>query len=96
MSAALEGGVKAVLVHSHAVGGRAPSHPDVDPLWARLAEADVPFVLHIGTGGPLLPEGFRNNGKEVPPDIHGGGENIRSKDYVGIHHWPETFLSVMA
>ena len=96
LDAALAAGCKAILVHSHAVGGRAPSHPDLDALWARLADANVPFVLHIGTGGPLLPEGFRNNGKEVPPDIHGGGENIRSKDYVGIHHWPETFLSVMA
>jgi predicted TIM-barrel fold metal-dependent hydrolase len=92
----LEAGCKAVLVHSSAVGGRAPSHPDLDSLWARLADADVPFVLHIGTGGKLLPDGFRNNGRAIPPDIHGGGENIRSKDYVGIHHWPETYLSVMA
>ena len=96
LDASLGAGCRAVLVHTTAVGGRAPSHPDLDPIWSRLADARVPFMLHIGTGGPLLPDGFRNNGHEVPPDIHGGGENIRSKDYVGIHHWPETFLSIMA
>jgi predicted TIM-barrel fold metal-dependent hydrolase len=74
----------------------APSHPDLDPFWARLQDADVPFVLHIGGGGRLLPAGFRDNGRPVPPDFLGGGENIRSKDFVGIPFWPEWFLSIMA
>ena len=56
----------------------------------RCSERDL-----IGTGGRLVHPSFRNNGKPVPPDFMGGGENIRSKDFLGIHGWPERFLSVL-
>jgi predicted TIM-barrel fold metal-dependent hydrolase len=68
-----------------------PTHPDYDRLWATLQEADVPFMLHVGGGGPPVPKVFHRNGKEVT-DFLGGGENIRSKDFVGLHHSPEVFL----
>ena len=35
----------------------------LDPFWARLQDADVPFVSHIGTGGRLVPTGYRENGR---------------------------------
>ena len=92
---ALAMGAKAILLPT-AYEDIGPSHVDFDPLWARLDEAGVPFVTHIGTGGRLTPRGYRNNGLPVPVDIHGGGENIRSKDFLGVHFWPEYFLSVMA
>ena len=66
------------------------------PRLGALAEASVPFMTHIGTGGPLVPKAYRNNGRPVPKDWLGGGENIRSKDYLGIGYWPYTFLSMMA
>ena len=51
---ALDTGVAAVWVPSDAPGDFSPTHVDLEPVWARLAEAGVPFVLHVG-GGKLLP-----------------------------------------
>jgi uncharacterized protein len=94
---ALERGCGAVLVPTTAPSKTmGPSHPALDPFWARLQDADVPFVTHVGTGGRLVPRGYRENGRPVPPDFLGGGENIRSKDFINIGYWPENFLSVLA
>lgn len=93
---ALDLGCKALLLPQAFADAYGPTHVEFDPMWDALAQADVPFVVHVGTGGRLTPRGYRNNGKPIPPDIHGGGENIRSKDFVGIHFWPEYFLSVLA
>src|SRR5690606_28937258 len=41
LDAALEAGVKAVWVPSEAPGDFSPAHVDLDPVWARLAEANV-------------------------------------------------------
>jgi predicted TIM-barrel fold metal-dependent hydrolase len=91
---ALEGGVSAVWVPSDAPADFSPAHVDLEPIWARLAEAGVPFVLHVG-GGKLLPKAFHNNGRPRPKDFLGGGENLRSKDFPVLHHSPERFLSCM-
>lgn len=97
LDAALELGCGAVLVQSTAPSKTmGPSHHALDPVWARLQDADVPFVTHIGTGGRLVPTGYRENGRPVPTDFLGGGENIRSKDFLNIGYWPENFLSVLA
>lgn len=97
LDVALELGCGAVLVQTTApskiVG---PSHPALDRFWARLQDADVPFVCHIGTGGRLVPRGYRENGRPLPTDFLGGGENIRSKDFINIGYWPENFLSALA
>lgn len=94
---ALELGCGGVLVQTTAPSKTmGPSHPALDPFWARLQDADVPFVSHIGTGGRLVPRGYRENGRPVPPDFLGGGENIRSKDFLNIGYWPENFLSTLA
>ena len=91
---AIELGCDAVMVPSTAAGERAPTHPDLDPVWDTLAEANVPFVLHVGGGGRLLDPAFHNN--EMPVSDHlGGGENIRSKDFLAIHHSPELFLGAL-
>lgn len=94
---ALESGCGAVLVASTAPSKTmAPSHPALDPIWARLQDADVAFVTHVGTNGKLVPTGFRDNGRPLPPDFLGGGENIRSKDYLNIGYWPENFMCCLA
>jgi predicted TIM-barrel fold metal-dependent hydrolase len=91
---AVEGGCSAVMVPSTAAGERAPTHPDLDGFWDVLNESNVPFVLHVGGGGRLLDPAFHNN--EMPVTDHlGGGENIRSKDFLAIHHSPELFLGVL-
>ena len=92
---ALAGGIAAVWVSSERAGDRSPAHLDYDGVWGRLAEAGVPFVLHVG-GGKLLPKAFHNNGQPRPKDWLGGGENLRAKDFPVLHHSPERFLACMA
>jgi predicted TIM-barrel fold metal-dependent hydrolase len=91
---ALEAGVAAVWLPSDVPGDISPAHIDLDPVWARLAEAHVPFELHVG-GGKLLPKQYHNNGRPRPKDWLGGGENMRSKDFPVVHHSPERFLACM-
>jgi predicted TIM-barrel fold metal-dependent hydrolase len=91
---AIEAGSKAVMVPSTAAGDRAPTHPDLHPFWDVLNESDIPFVLHVGGSGRMLDRAFHNNGRPVTDHL-GGGENIRSKDYLAIHHSPEVFLGVL-
>ncbi len=85
----------AVWVPHGDAGGRSPGHVDFDPFWARLAEAGIPFVIHVG-GYPLqLPGAWMNNGQPLPQDWMGGGENVRGKDFTVMHHAPERFLSAL-
>jgi predicted TIM-barrel fold metal-dependent hydrolase len=91
---AVELGCAAVMVPSTAAGSLAPTHPDLFGFWALLSEANVPFVLHVGGGGRLLDPAFHNNNMPVTDHL-GGGENIRSKDFLAIHHSPELFLGAL-
>ena len=91
---AIANGCAAVMVPSTAAGERAPTHPDLDAFWDLLARSNVPFVLHVGGGGRLLDPAFHNNAMPVTDHL-GGGENIRSKDYLAIHHSPELFLGAL-
>ena len=91
---AIDSGVAAVWVPSEAPGDISPAHVDLEPVWARLAEAGVPFVLHVG-GGKLLPKAFHENGRPRPSDWLGGGENLRGKDFPVLHHSPERFLACL-
>ena len=88
-------GLAAAWVPHSPCGGRSPGHDDVDPIWARLAEAGVPFVLHVG-GDPLqIHPDWMNTGRPVPTDWLGGGENVRAKDMTSLHHNAETFLGAL-
>jgi uncharacterized protein len=91
---AIAGGCAAVMVPSTAAGERAPTHPDLDEFWAVLSRTNIPFVLHVGGGGRLLDRAFHNNAMPVTDHL-GGGENIRSKDFLAIHHSPEIFLGTL-
>jgi predicted TIM-barrel fold metal-dependent hydrolase len=87
-------GCAAIQVPSTAAGERSPSHPFLAPFWALLEEAGVPFVLHVGGGGRLLDPAFHDNAMPVSDHL-GGGENIRSKDYLAIYHSTEVFLGAL-
>jgi len=89
-------GCGAILVPSAPPRDRSPTHPDYHPLWALLEESGIPFMLHVGGGGRPLRRAFNNNGKPPTTDFLGGGENIRSKDFMVLHYPPETFLTCMA
>jgi len=88
-------GCRAILVPSHPPRDKSPTHPDYHPFWSVLQDANVPFMLHVGGGGRPLRPAFHHNGKPKTTDFLGGGENIRSKDYMAIHMPPELFLSCM-
>jgi len=94
LTEALEIGCSAIHVPSTAAGERAPTHPDLHPFWQILDDAEVPFVLHVGGGGRLLDRAFHNNGMPVTDHL-GGGENIRSKDFLAISNSPSLFLGAL-
>ena len=88
-------GLGAAWVPHRPCGGRSPGHDDLDPVWAGLAEARIPFVLHVG-GDPLqIDPAWMNTGRAVPTDWLGGGENVRGKDMTALHHRVETFLGAL-
>ena len=95
MEHALELGLGAMWIPHRPAGGASPGHNDLDPVWAQMAEAGVPFVLHVG-GEPLqIKPAWMDTGRPVPTDWLGGGENVRGKDMVALHHAAETFVGVM-
>jgi len=91
---AIQAGCAAIMVPSTAAGDRAPTNPDLDVFWDVLSRTNVPFVLHVGGGGRLLDPAFHNNAMPVTDHL-GGGENVRSKDFLAIQHSPELFLGVL-
>jgi predicted TIM-barrel fold metal-dependent hydrolase len=88
-------GIGAFWIPASPAGGLSPGHTDLDPVWARLTEAKVPFVLHIGAGTRVLPKAYEKNGKPRPTDLLGGGENLRVKDYMVLSFAPQMFLSAL-
>jgi predicted TIM-barrel fold metal-dependent hydrolase len=91
----VELGLGAVWVPHRAPGGRSPGHNDLDRLWAQVAEAGLPVLIHVG-GHPLqLDPAFMNTGRPVPGDWLGGGENVRGKDMIGLHHAAELFVGTL-
>jgi predicted TIM-barrel fold metal-dependent hydrolase len=94
--ACLEDGAAAVHVTHDAPKRVSHTHPDYDGVWGALAEAGVPFVLHVGGSRLNVAPSLHENGLPKVTDFIGGGENIRSKDYMALSHGPELFLACMA
>lgn len=92
---ALDQGVRAVWMPSAPAGGISPAHTVHDPFWTLLESSGVPFVNHIGGGRETLPLSWHDNGRPLPTDFLGGGENLRAKDIPSIHHSVETFLTCL-
>jgi predicted TIM-barrel fold metal-dependent hydrolase len=96
VDAAIKAGVGAVWIPAAPAGERSPGHPDLDPVWRRLSEARIPFMLHVGALSPTLAGAYHNNGHPRPVDWLGGGENLRAKDYFSLSFAPQNFLCAMA
>ncbi len=92
---ALAMGAAALLVASGCPPGHSPSHVGLDPVWARAQEAQIPIVFHVGGTGELIDPNYFRNGLPIPPDFHGGEENFRSVDYMGIPGPPAQTLATM-
>ncbi|MGO9451219.1 MAG: amidohydrolase family protein [Candidatus Binataceae bacterium] len=92
---ALRSGLQAIWIPHRPCGDKSPGHVAFDPFWARLVEADTPFVMHVG-GAPLqMAIEWMNNGRPAVKDWMGGGENLRTKDMAILHQAIETFISMM-
>jgi predicted TIM-barrel fold metal-dependent hydrolase len=92
---ALEMGAAALLVASGCPQGHSPSHVALDPLWAQAQEAGIPVVFHVGGTGDLIDPNYFQNGLPIPADFHGGEENFRSVDYMGIPGPPMQTLATL-
>jgi uncharacterized protein len=92
---AIAAGAAALLVASGCPPSHSPSHIGLDGVWARAEEAHIPVVFHVGGTGDLIEPGYFNNGLPVPPDFHGGEENFRSVDYMGIPGPPAQTLATL-
>ncbi|HKU39642.1 MAG TPA: amidohydrolase family protein [Polyangiales bacterium] len=88
-------GCGAFWIPAAPVGDRAPGHPDFDVVWRALCDARRPFMLHVGPNTRPLPKAYLNNGKPLPPDIVGGGENLRVRDFAALSFAPQMFLTAM-
>jgi predicted TIM-barrel fold metal-dependent hydrolase len=92
---ALATGAAALLVASGCPPTHSPSHIGLDPVWARAEEARIPILFHVGGTGDLIDHNYFRNGLPIPPDFHGGEENFRSVDYMGIPWPPSQTLATM-
>jgi predicted TIM-barrel fold metal-dependent hydrolase len=88
-------GAAALLVASGCPAGHSPSHIGLDPVWRQAEEAGLPIVFHVGGTGALIDPDYFVNGLPVPADFHGGEENFRSVDYMGIPGPPMQTLATM-
>ena len=77
-------------------GAKAFTHPDFDPIWAKIQDADMAITIHVGTDGGWdpVPLSFYNNGGSVPE--HAEGDAPRDAiAYMGIQYNAELFLAAM-
>ena len=77
-------------------GGRSFTHPDYDPIWAKIQNADMAITIHVGTDGGWdpVPLSFYNNSGTLPE--HAEGDAPRDAiAYMGIQYNAELFLAAM-
>ncbi|HVY87483.1 MAG TPA: amidohydrolase family protein [Hyphomonadaceae bacterium] len=92
--AAIDGGLKAILIPSKPPKGHSPSHVAHDPIWAMAQEAGLPILFHVGDEKKLEPDYFENGLPRVK-DFHGGEENFTSVSYMPIPHSAELTLAAL-
>ncbi len=95
LRSALDLGCGAFWMAAAPTGKRSPAHVDNDPVWAAVQESGAPIALHIGGGRTAISSGWHRNGRPRPADLHGGGENLRAKDFPAVHHSAEIFLTAL-
>jgi predicted TIM-barrel fold metal-dependent hydrolase len=88
-------GLGAVWIPADAPGGRSPGHAAHDRIWATLAEAGIPFILHVGSAPLTVGDEWMNDGKADTVTARGGAEVIGSKDLAVIHFATQRFISAM-
>ncbi len=89
---------RAILIDTIAPeGGLSFTHPDYDPVWARIQDAGIAVTLHVGANGGSynpVPSSFYNNGAALP--AQGAGDTPRDAlGYMAIQYNAELFLGAM-
>ncbi|HZU75087.1 MAG TPA: amidohydrolase family protein [Acidimicrobiales bacterium] len=82
----LAAGAAALMIGSACPRNHSPSHVGLDPIWARLQEARLPLVMHVGGGGKLMDPTYLKNGLPPVPDFTGGDGNFTSVSYMAISY----------
>ena len=92
---AIELGLGAIWIAAEAPGGRSPGHPLHERLWSTMAEAGLPFILHVGSATLQIGDEWMNDGMPAHLSARGGAEVIGSKDLTAIHFASNRFISTM-
>jgi uncharacterized protein len=93
-SAAIDLGLKALLIPSRCPPGISPSHVSFEPLWSLAQEARLPILFHVG-GEEKLQADYFNNGLPRVKDFHGGEENFTSLSFMPIPHSVQITLAAL-
>jgi predicted TIM-barrel fold metal-dependent hydrolase len=90
------GGAKAVFIQDGvAPGGHSPAAPEVDPLWALLAEANVPVTLHIGGQGGFFGSDAWPEAELLRPGSFSTGEPVGPHMLATMQLSPQNYLAAM-
>jgi predicted TIM-barrel fold metal-dependent hydrolase len=92
--AAIDMGLKALMIPSRCPKGHSPSHIAFDPIWRMAEEAGLPILFHVGGEEKINPDYFTNGLPKVK-DFHGGEENFTSVSYMMIAHSVMLSLAAM-
>lgn len=92
----IEGGARAVFIQDGvAPGGHSPAAPEVDPLWALLAEARVPVTLHIGGQHGFFGSNAWQDTSLLRPGTFSTGEPVGPHMLATMHMSPQNYLTCM-
>ena len=90
------GGARAVFIQDGiAPGGRSPAAPEVDPLWALLAEADLPVTLHIGGQEGFFGSDAWPDADLLRPGSFSTGEPVGPHMLATMHLAAQNYLAAM-
>ena len=73
------------------------THPDYDGIWARIQDANLAVVLHVGANGRWfnpVPSSLYANGRLRPAHVEGDAPRD-ALAYMSIHHEAQLFLAAM-
>lgn len=93
---AVDAGIGALWIPHGVPRSLSPTHPEYNPMWEAIEQSGVPMLLHLGANGTnRMAPTWHNNGRDPGKDFVGGGENMRSKDFLNLHHDAENLLACL-
>ncbi len=90
------GGARAVFIQDGiAPGGLSPAAPEIAPLWALLAEAELPVTLHIGGQGGFFGSDVWQEADLLRPGSFSTGEPVGPHMLATMHLAAQNYLATM-